>query len=390
MLPVWYKSAKPLIESGKLAMLGVVQEQHAERAQLYKQWKQFDFPIAQDATTSLNLAVVPMAILIDEFGVVRNRRPRPGDLATFVEQNFEPLEKKSSGNQQSEKPIDNKNSKAEQLIEAGHRCLHDIDGPKIEEAIEHFTQAITMQSDKECAQAKFSLGVALRMRFDISDASNLTDFAAASENWSQALKINPNQYIWRRRIEQYGPKLKKPYPFYDWVDDAIADIKKRGEKPIKLKVKLTGSEIAGPTSTFTSEASEQNPDPESKILQSEKTVVQLKPSIVPAVVKPGSVVRVHLNLQTVQENKWNNEAEPLSVWINESSNGTPEKRLIQFVRDASRTPSRTRNIDFEFKTDKDSDEPVIDGYVLFHICDKEGVCFYYRKNFKIPVKTNAK
>ena len=381
MLPVWYKAAKPLIDSGEIAMLGVVQEQHAERAQLYKQWKQFDFPIVQDATASLNLQSVPIPLLIDEHGVVRSTRPRPGDLTQFVKKSFEPAEATAA-----KKADDTAPGKATALIATGNVYLHDIKQRDVEKAIDAFSQAVT--ADPSSGKAKFSLGVARRMRFDSADAKN-GDFLAAAKLWSEALALNPNQYIWRRRIEQYGPRLGKPYPFYDWVDDAIASIKKRGQEPIKLTVNLTGSELAGPARAFASDTDAENPDPQSKITVVDADLVQLNASAVPAAVKPGSVVRLHLSLKAMR-GKWNHEAGPLQVWVNESSNGTPEKRLLEFGRENDGATNNVSNVDFEFKTNAASDRPVVDGFVLFHFCDDEGVCFFARKDFKIEIGTIKK
>ena len=70
-------------------MLGVIQEQHAERARLYAQWKQFTWPIVHDPITRLNLAAVPIAVLIDQHGVVRHMNAHPDSLAEFMSTNYE-------------------------------------------------------------------------------------------------------------------------------------------------------------------------------------------------------------------------------------------------------------------------------------------------------------
>ena len=62
-------------------------------------------------------------------------------------------------------------------------------------------------------------------------------FQRAIDAWGQALAIDPNHYIWRRRIQQYGPRLIKPYPFYDWVEQAAREIRARGETPVELAVR---------------------------------------------------------------------------------------------------------------------------------------------------------
>ena len=61
-----------------------------------------------------------------------------------------------------------------------------------------------------------------------SVTSQAGDFQAAVDHWGAALRLNPNQYIYRRRIQQYGPRLTKPYPFYDWIKQARSDIAARG------------------------------------------------------------------------------------------------------------------------------------------------------------------
>ena len=96
----------------------------------------------------------------------------------------------------------------------------------------------------------FRLGVAYRMRYD-SQERREGDFQTAIDEWSAALALDPNQYIWRRRVQQYGPRLDKPYPFYDWVPAARDEIVARGEQPVPLVVEPRGSEFASPAPTFT-------------------------------------------------------------------------------------------------------------------------------------------
>ena len=71
-------------------MLGVIQEQHADRCRLFQQWKGLEFPIVQDALNQNAISVVPVVMLIDEHGVVRSLRPNPRTLvAEFIEKEFE-------------------------------------------------------------------------------------------------------------------------------------------------------------------------------------------------------------------------------------------------------------------------------------------------------------
>ena len=68
----------------------MIQEQHAERCRLYAQWKQLDWPILQDQMTSFGLAVVPVAVLIDEYGIVQSTRFRNADIEKLVAEKREP------------------------------------------------------------------------------------------------------------------------------------------------------------------------------------------------------------------------------------------------------------------------------------------------------------
>lgn len=370
---MWHAKAKPFVESGEMAILGVVQEQHAERAQLYKQWKQYDFSIAQDASTQLNLAAVPIPILIDEHGVVRKLRARPGDLDKFIKQDFSAPSETAAASQSG-------GSEVAKLVMQANQILSSQTEPDVDKAIATFEQAVA--SEDKNGKALFGLGVAYRMRFDKS--GNIDDFAKAAANWQAALAVNPNQYIWRRRIEQYGPRLTKPYPFYDWVETAQKEIVARGEEPVALKAKLTGTEVASPRQAANSAKDKpENPDPEAKILKDEKFLA-VTATTVPAVTKSKKQMRVHLHC-SIEGAKWNDEAPGMQVWIDDSSDGAPESRLLEYSV-GNQKPGSTRTVDFEFQL-ADAKQPAkVRGFVLFHCCDDSDVCFYYRKDFELPVQ----
>ena len=371
---MWYKAAKPYLESGEFAILGVVQEQHAERAQLYKQWKQYDFPIAQDATTELNLNAVPIPVLIDQYGVVRKVGAKPNDLISFIKRDYQA----PGENTTVAKPTDNE---VATLIGQGNEIVRAEAGVDFDKAIAKFGEAVA--KDSENGSALFGLGVVYRMRFD--ESGNPDDFVQASKNWALALKSNPNQYIWRRRIEQYGPRLAKPYPFYDWVEKANEEIKERGQVPVSLKVELTGTEVTSPRAPV-KDGPIENPDPESKIAM-DKKFLNITATCVPSAQKDKTRMRIHLHCN-VSGAKWNNEAPSMQVWIDESSSGTPESRLIEDTGHSSESSlTDLKTVDFEFRlADKSKSDKAVRGYVLFHCCDDNDVCYYYRKNFDLPIE----
>ena len=77
MLPVWQETVKPFVDSGKLVVVGVVQEQHPQRARLYAQWRQLDWPIFVDSLNLLLIDVVPVPVAVADRGVFRHESVRP-------------------------------------------------------------------------------------------------------------------------------------------------------------------------------------------------------------------------------------------------------------------------------------------------------------------------
>ena len=76
-------------EAGALVLLGVTQEQHADRCRLFAQWKRFDWPILHDPINVLEAPAVPIVVAIDEHGIVRAIRPRPETFAAeFLDKTF--------------------------------------------------------------------------------------------------------------------------------------------------------------------------------------------------------------------------------------------------------------------------------------------------------------
>jgi hypothetical protein len=77
-VPGWHEATKDLQAEGRIRMVGIVQEQHPDRARLFMQWKEMDWPVMVDAQNELGVAVVPITLFIDEHGIIRGRPPRRG------------------------------------------------------------------------------------------------------------------------------------------------------------------------------------------------------------------------------------------------------------------------------------------------------------------------
>jgi hypothetical protein len=229
------------------------------------------------------------------------------------------------------------------------------------------------------------------MRYD-SPLRREGDFTVAVNEWQLALDRNPNQYIWRRRIQQYGPRQDKPYPFYDWVEQARREIRARGEKPVALTVDPSGAELAVPASDFAEEEPRlSEPDPEGRITRDTTPLVRGEITVVPPQVLPGQSVRVHIVLRPNPHERghWNNEGDPLVVWINPPAGWTISQRRLTAPLPPQPISEETRKLEFELQAPRNaaSGKLRFSGYALYGVCKgDEGTCLYRRSDMTIPIE----
>ena len=253
--------------------------------------------------------------------------------------------------------------------------------------METFGNAVKL--DPKDGPALFRLGVCYRRRYETAQHQT-GDFQAAIDYWGQALDLDPNQYIWRRRIQQYGPRLDKPYAFYDWVEEAEKDIRVRGEKPVPLAVRPGGAEIAQPLKALPAPRPETRaPDPDGKVRRDKDRLIRAEVSVVPGRVRPNQSVRVHvvLRLDPKKQAHWNNEAEPLRLWVDPPEGWQVSERLLQLSAVREAVSEEDRELEFEIKAPKEARDKVrLSAYVLYHVCDdKGGQCRFLRHDVPIEL-----
>jgi len=56
-------------------MVGIIEEQHPDRARLFMQWKAMEWPVLVDSYNLLNVPYVPITLFLDEHGVIREIDP---------------------------------------------------------------------------------------------------------------------------------------------------------------------------------------------------------------------------------------------------------------------------------------------------------------------------
>ena len=87
-MPGWHKATSELQKSGKIKTIGIVEEQHPDRARLFMQWKEMDWPILIDPLNLLEVSGVPITIFIDEDGIIRYINPKLDEANKILESFF--------------------------------------------------------------------------------------------------------------------------------------------------------------------------------------------------------------------------------------------------------------------------------------------------------------
>ncbi len=395
-MPGWHAKTEALQREGRLQLMGVIQEQHPDRCRLFMQWKEMGWPVAVDALNRLGFDAVPITYLIDESGVIRFVNPGPPDLETFLATTY-PRPRglpEAPGGAPEITPLipepEHPGTSSEWRDYGDALFLWGAE-TRLGEAIDAYTGALASAGDD--GPLHFRLGTAYRRRYD-SPHRQTADFQRAVDQWSLALAINPNQYIWRRRLQQYGPRLTKPYPFYNWVEQARRDIRERGERPARLVAEPGGAEIAAPEKTFEAQVrADGEPDAEGRVTRDPGRLVRVEATLVPPVVAPGGVTRVYLVLRPNAgvEAHWNNEVDPLLVWVKPPPGWEIDRTSLTTTPPPEAVSSEPRELQFEVKAPEEAADgrAIVSAYSLYYVCeDVDGVCLYRRQDINVPVRVS--
>ncbi|MFK7959287.1 MAG: TlpA family protein disulfide reductase [Phycisphaerales bacterium] len=390
--------------AGNLRIAGIIQEQHPDRAALFMQWKQMDWPIMVDASGRLGVKVVPIHVLIDEDGIVQAINPRPDAVDAFVAEGVArrteiatatkpspvvapDLAALSAAVRAAARDADAPGAEALALAEAAvdWGTAADLDG-----AIAALQTLVAERGDAEPG-LHFRLGTLLRRRYE-SSASRPEDFLDAVEAWGAALAGDPNQYIWRRRVQQYGPRLDKPYPFYDWIDAARTEIRERGETPHALPNEPRGAERAAPARSFSADAGAMPPSA-ADVQADTEGFVDVHVVVVPNTRRPGTA-RVHVVLEPAAalQAKWNNEVDPVELRLMPGAElpddlGLDARTIMgQMPEPLTAESTERRTLEFEVRLDGERTVARIPATLLYYVCEGDGgTCVYRRQDIMIDV-----
>ena len=334
--------------------------------------------LVNDSLNRLDVSAVPIVLFVDQHGVIRKRNPKRNDIGEFLEAEFS-LPSNAS------------------LVKIPSRPGDDaaLNG-KFDSAIRLYKKHLA--ANPTDARTTFRLGVCYRKRFDAATDNgerDVADFSRAVQNWQAALALDPNQYIWRRRLQQYGPVLSKPYPFYDWVQQARSDIKSRGETPVSLSAEPAGAELVGPRQSIPVKSNREDaePDPQDRVNRDLAGAISIQSAVVKSTERK-KAARVHLMLQPSELTgyQWNNEVEPVRIWWDSGQSLLPSKQLIEVTSDGQPeqpTSGELRSTEFEVSWKNaaaDRADRKLTGYAVYHLCNKTtGVCVFMRQDISIDV-----
>ena len=388
---MWHDRLETHQQQGRIQVLGIIQEQHPDRCRLFMQWKRMDWPVLVDSLNLLQVSAVPHTLLIDAEGVIQAINPKPQALELFLNAEEIPMKTRDQKTPATMIPSLDRLEDLARLEDGMDawatyaRALFLWGGDaRLPEVIRAYQRALERGTDD--GWLHFRMGVAYRRLFDLS-GSQMSSFRHAVRHWQMALERDPNQYIWRRRIQQYGPRLDKPYAFYDWVGQARMEVLQRGGQPHALRVEPSGAEFALPLRVGqTNTNKDKEPDPLDKVFRAEKGDMVLEKTVVASTGDGMKALRVHFSMLPAprKEMYWNNEAEPLMVWIHPARGWSGGGQLLIHASPPEVTDRKPRHLEFELEQSMTNAADTISGYALYNVCESvNGICLYRREDFTI-------
>ena len=173
---------------------------------------------------------------------------------------------------------------------------------------------------------------------------------------------------------------------------ARKEITARGEEPAVLAAEPSGAEFAKRIRKFESDPDKQKqPDPEGKVDRDQDGLIEIQSVVIPGKVNPGKSTRVHVQLRTTskEDSHWNNESEPLRVWVDPPEGWSIDSHLLVAPNLKVATDKKPRSVEFELKVPEDAStgEITVKAYALYYVCKgSDGTCVYLRQDLEIKLK----
>lgn len=149
-----------------------------------------------------------------------------------------------------------------------------------------------------------------------------------------------------------------------------------GEQPPELCTLPTGSEIAQPARRCEADQEDVvSPDPKNQVFRDFLGLVRIDVAVVPPRIKPGESARVHVTLRPDVSRKvhWNNEGEPLQLWVDMPPRWQVQRRLLKAPQGDKPETTETRHLEFEVQSAADAGGKVkLAACALYYVCEDIG------------------
>lgn len=396
-LAAWRERTRQAVADKKLVLLGVMEEQYADRCRLFVQWKGItDLPLLHDPLNLAAVAHVPMVVGVDEHGFVRVINPDPDRFEkSFVRRTFkyDPKQRRPAIENLTDprytKRMAGEARTAASLREHGDALVLGGLPPQIDEALTTYPSAIELDADD--GLAFFRLGVAHRIRYD-QPQRQPGDFQAAIDAWKQAVRKNRNNAVFRSRLVQYGLRTDRTTSMYRWIPTARKKIAARGGTPEKLAVQPIAAELAKPRKKFKSvKSAGPDGDADGGTRPDDQPLVVFEAVVVPSVsAKRKRYAQLLLVFRPSDRGgvQWDNRGDPLRVRLEPADGVKFSRQFAAFKNPESAGSSEERTLSFEVKLPKSSKRwPVtIKGHALYRISSGGGSAVrLLRRDFEVKV-----
>lgn len=145
------------------------------------------------------------------------------------------------------------------------------------------------------------------------------------------------------------------------------------------------AELAAPIRSFAEDSANPGapgPDPDGKINRDSKGLIDVEVTVVPPRVSPGDSAQIHIQFcPTNGKVHWNNESEPLRLWVDAPDGWQLSRRLLSAPVGDEPESHETRMLDLEAKpTSAAIGKARLNAYALYYVCENAGghVCFSAR------------
>ena len=114
--------------------------------------------------------------------------------------------------------------------------------------------------------------------------------------------------------------------------------------------------------------------------------------VTPPRISAGESVHVQVTLSLAGGAHWNNEVEPLRLWVRPAEGWTALPPYAVCVSPDAPTSDEPRSLEFEASAPEDAPDGLVrlSCYALYYLCeDAEGICSYLRLDIPVQVEVSG-